>query len=879
VSAYDNLRGALDEHGCAPRGSAARCPAHQDRNASLSFTTAQQFAGVVVKCHAGCSVDDILVALELARSDLFDEPRQAKQGAVVAEYPYTDESGTVLYIKQRRWPKDFRQYAPTPDGGRSWSLNGVRRVLYRLPELIAAIDAGQSIYLVEGEKDADALVRAGVVATTWTEGAWQFGARSKWRRNYTEQLAEAHVVIVQDRDAPGRHTAKEIAAELKQHATSIKIVEAVEGKDTSDHLTAGHSVEEFIEPTSVDGQSLDNPALTTGSPKAGSQTDGGARPRVQVTNSALAADWLREELGRGELAGIFRRGAELVHTPRMGEEGYLPPEYLGMIHAGPAQVRMITTAGVKALVETRYQCWKTVGYGGNQRVVPALLPQQSATSACEAARLGEYAPNLRVLHGVTHTPTMRPDGSILDTPGYDVDTGFLYLPDSDLVVAPIPEDPTPDEIRAAVELILTPIAEFPFVNDDARTTWIGLAFTPALRPLLPGPHQLGIITATNPGSGKTKLAKMIATLHGGVQRGEMPRDADELRKSITAALVDTTAPVITFDNLTGVIRSSVLESLLTSQHWTDRWLGQNRSVTAANDRLWLATGNNAAFGGDLARRIATVALDPPAANHHLRTDFKIKDLDSWMYEHRGELLAAILTLARGWVVAGRPSVDVRSDDFASWINGLRGLLGWAGFSGTFGGSISTVAMSADDEEWHAFLVALYGAFGREPFTVKAIVERLDGFTGKIDPAVLPGDLPNQWGHIRDGKDAGFRRSLGLWLKNRVGRFTAGWSVVAAGMDSHARAARYAVKPPSDPEHCGSAEAAEVFSTTGESENSSNTRDGARADGGQNFRYSRTSAKPPPATHACDGRWEVCANTNCRTFRACVQAGITHEAEE
>ncbi len=122
---------------------------------------------------------------------------------------------------------------------------------------------------------------------------------------------------------------------------------------------------------------------------------------------------------------------------------------------------------------------------------------------------------------------------------------------------------------------------------------------------------MGVITATNPGSGKTLLAKMIRTVHGGVQRGEMPRDADELRKAITATLIDTTGPVITFDNLTGVIRSSVLESLLTSETWTDRYLGHNRSVTATYDRLWLATGNNAAFGGDLARRIVTVRLDPP----------------------------------------------------------------------------------------------------------------------------------------------------------------------------------------------------------------------------------------------------------------------------
>jgi hypothetical protein len=728
-----------------------------------------------------------------------------------------------------------------------------------------AVRNGTVIAVVEGEQDVHAMESLGVVATTAPMGAGNF------HKVDPSPLYGGKIAVIPDVDEAGQKWVRQVLDALDGKVDSLWFMAPKIGKDAADHVAAGYGLGDFvsIEPPAApheEAEPDDSPARDSGARNGG-------RLRVEVTNDALAADWLRTELGRGELAGIFRRGVELVHTPRMGEEGYLPPEDLGMVDAGPAQVRMITTAGVKALVETRYECWKTVGTGDRQRVVPALLPQQSAQSACEAARLGEYAPSLRVLHGVTHTPMMRPDGSILDTPGYDVAIGFLYLPDLDLVVPPIPEEPTPEEIQAAVELILTPIAEFPFVSDDDRATWIGLAFTPALRPLLPGPYQLGVITATNPGSGKTKLTKMIATLHGGVQRGEMPRDADELRKSITAALMDTTAPVVTFDNLTGVVRSSVLESLLTAKTWTDRWLGQNRSVTAPNDRLWLATGNNAAFGGDLARRISTVALDPPEANPHLRTDFKIEYLDAWMREHCGELLAAILTVARGWVVAGRPCEVVRSDDFAPWINGLRGLLGWAGFPGTFGGSTSTAAMSADDEEWHAFLVVLHGAFGTEPFTVKALVERLDSFTSRIDPATLPGDLPNQWAHIRDGRDAGFRRSLGLWLKNRIGRYAAGWSVVEAGMDSHAKAARYAVKPPSDPESCGSAEAAEVFPTTAGSENSTNTGAAARADGWQNFRYSRTSAKPPPATPACDGRWEACANTNCRTFRACVQADI------
>jgi hypothetical protein len=194
-----------------------------------------------------------------------------------------------------------------------------------------------------------------------------------------------------------------------------------------------------------------------------------APPEVDVRNDATAADWLREELGQGKPAGVFRRGDMLVHTPRIGEHYYLPPKDLGLVDAGPAQVRPITTIGIKSLIEARYRCWRnTTVQDGDKRTkikVRAMFPQQAAQSACESARLGEHAPNLKDLAAVTHTPMLRSDGTILSTPGYDTATGFLYLPEPGLDLQWIPDQPRPDQIRAAVDLILTPIEEFPFVSD------------------------------------------------------------------------------------------------------------------------------------------------------------------------------------------------------------------------------------------------------------------------------------------------------------------------------------------------------------------------------------------------------------------------------
>lgn len=253
LTALDRLHDALRAHGCkiTNGGTAATCPAHEDHAPSLSLGTRKDGTGALVNCHAGCTVDDVLAVLGLAPADLFDEPRRPREDVPapsrprqVATYPYTDEDGTLLYEKVRMEPKTFRQRRPEGDGW-SWSLGDTRRVLYALPDVLAAVGAPEPVYVVEGEKDADALAAAGVCATTWTEGAWKPGTSSKWRPEYTATLSGAHVVVVADRDEPGRHTAATIAAEVAPVAASVVVVEAAQGKDAADHLTAGLTVDQL----------------------------------------------------------------------------------------------------------------------------------------------------------------------------------------------------------------------------------------------------------------------------------------------------------------------------------------------------------------------------------------------------------------------------------------------------------------------------------------------------------------------------------------------------------------------------------------------------------------------------------------------------------
>ena len=144
---------------------------------------------------------------------------------------------TKWFASRRR---AFVSAARTANGGWIWKLGDTRRVLYRLPEVLVAAAAGERVFVTEGEKDADALVRAGAVATTNPGGA------GKWRREYAEALRGAEVVVVADRDAAGLAHARQVEASLRTIAASVAVVEAVEGKDASDHLATGHTPEEFL---------------------------------------------------------------------------------------------------------------------------------------------------------------------------------------------------------------------------------------------------------------------------------------------------------------------------------------------------------------------------------------------------------------------------------------------------------------------------------------------------------------------------------------------------------------------------------------------------------------------------------------------------------
>jgi 5S rRNA maturation endonuclease (ribonuclease M5) len=239
VTGVEQVLAALSDSGLKRVGGGwmARCPSHEDSTPSLSVSegTTQP---VVLNCHAGCEPRAILAALDLAWADVCAE-REAPTQVKTEHYPYRDEAGELLYEVVRMPGKQFRQRRPDGDGW-VWRLDGTRRVLYRLPQVIAAVADGDTVFVCEGEKDVHALERAGYVATCNSGGA------GKWRADYDAVFTDADVVIIADKDEPGQRHARDVRDHLEPIASRIRIVEAARGKDAADHLAAGHTVEEFL---------------------------------------------------------------------------------------------------------------------------------------------------------------------------------------------------------------------------------------------------------------------------------------------------------------------------------------------------------------------------------------------------------------------------------------------------------------------------------------------------------------------------------------------------------------------------------------------------------------------------------------------------------
>ncbi len=714
----------------------ALCPAHNDRKPSLSI---KQLDGkILVRCFAGCELTDILKPVGLNSRDLFFNSRKAdtKLEYRVIEAVYHYDGFEVV----RTRPKAFYQRRPDGKGGYINNLKGVKLSLYHQDELPQAIAAGTVIFIPEGEKDVDRLRSEGFTATCNPMGA------GKWHDGYSQALKGADAAIMPDSDRPGRDHAAEVARSCFGKAARIRLLELADGKDVSEWLDNGHTVAELTR--------LANRCPDYELPAASDL------PEIAVTDRHLrdiTTDVLDALYKANKPERIFRRNSALTRISL--DEKSRP---------------FIETLSESALRGYLARSCNFVRISAKDGDGVAVTPPLDVVRDIASLNDCQFPP----LIGITEAPVIRPDGSVMNKSGYDNITLLYYYPSPKLRVPPIPDKPTDNDVEAATELALEPVCDFPFDCEASRANAVATMFTPILRPMIDSPVPLTLFDKPQRGTGASLLAEVIGVIATGRAAAMMAarKDDEEWRKAITSLLLRGQRVAI-IDNIEGTLYAPSLAAVLTAVTFQDRVLGRSELVTMPNRTTWIGTGNNIKLTGDLPRRCIWVRMDAKLARPWLRdaSSFKHPRLIQWVSENRGAILAAILTIARAWVVAGMPAAQGLPNlgGYESYCQIVSGVLAYMGVEG-FLGNLNDMYNETDTEtpQWEGFLETWHDVLGDKALTAAELIGYINSDTELS--AALPDIISDT-----EAKNYSVRLGQRLAKKNGV-RYPNGFALVKAG---------------------------------------------------------------------------------------------------
>ena len=382
------------------------------------------------------------------------------------------------------------------------------------------------------------------------------------------------------------------------------------------------------------------------------------------------------------------------------------------------------------------------------------------------------------IEGVIECPVIRVDGSVVQSPGYDVASGLFYQPTIEFLS--IPAKPSQDDARKAVDDLLEVVEDFPFVSSYHRGGWLSAVLTPLARFAFHGPTPLHLIDSNTRGAGKGLLADTVGMIVQGrtTPRMTAPGTDDEFRKRITAiALAAETLVLI--DNIEGALGCPALDAALTSTSWSDRILGRSEMTTLPLTTIWLATGNNVQLQADTARRTLHIRLESPEEKPEERQDFHHANLLSWIQQERPRLVAAALTVLSGYCAAGRPNMGLKPwGSFDAWSDLVRSAITWTGVDDP--GETRIELNATADTEGNALRRLIQGWDTLDEdgngLTVAAVVDTIEWHL-KQDNA-----LPQVYATIRDaitelvpsrGNQFPSTRSIGMRLKKFKHRVVSG----------------------------------------------------------------------------------------------------------
>ncbi|MDQ3405233.1 MAG: hypothetical protein M3548_17885 [Actinomycetota bacterium] len=534
--------------------------------------------------------------------------------------------------------------------------------------------------------------------------------------------------------------------------------------DTTDTATDAAAVTERIEPA-------DRLAIKIG----------GEAESIRVLTAAVA---------EGALPDVYVGGGQLVHLSRVSGPADTATDHTSG-GALPVRAEPLTSAALAWLLAHHTFTHRMKKNRETEEFEPVeTSPTKAVLSAVLSSR---YWPGVRPLTGVVTSPVLRPDGTLLQTSGYDTATGLYYSPSTTMPT--IPAAPTKAEVAEALDFVLGRLlCDFPFVADADRANHLALLIAPILRPFLGCLTPFGLISATTQSSGKTLLAEIPGYLYGSKNLVWRKGDDSELEKAVTSAL-HSPAPIMLWDNIAEgtIVSSAVLAQLLTSPHWSARMLGSSGAgFTAANDRLWLATGNNIRLGGDMATRTVLVRLDPndPHPDQRDQTRFGIPHLDTWLKTpaNRATVLRHLLILVMDWINAAAPRSGHTMRQFTNWAGAAGGFLAHHGVDGFLDNLADMRDTDDDNTEWTAFLARWHELHGTRRVSSRILCH-------SAEPDIVNGQPLDRWEGAFLTDDHGripSVKSIGRLLTGHIGRYHDN-HVLRSEKDTHANALVYWVE--------------------------------------------------------------------------------------
>lgn len=376
------------------------------------------------------------------------------------------------------------------------------------------------------------------------------------------------------------------------------------------------------------------------------------------------------QLALSRAENVFQRGGKLVSIVK---ENWSPPQI-----NRPPNSPTIQPIRRPILREhlSRVAAWFWPSETKSGEKLTRIYPPDWSVAAI--AERGEWK-GIRHLEAIIESPTLRPDGSVLEKAGYDPETGIVLNPNARF--EPIKKSPTIDDATRGLCDLMEPVSQFFWSNNESKSVWLSLVLTLVIRTAIAGPTPMVLIDASTRGSGKTLLANVASVIsHGRVMATSSytHNNPEELRKTLeTTALCGD--PVILYDNVTGWLGGQILEKQLTDWAISFRLLGTNEK---AKDVPWrtqiVATGNNTRIKGDMDRRTLWVRLQSLLENPHHRSDIRIRKLLKFVELNRSRLHHAALTACRAFAVAGRPEQVSPLGGYDDWSEWIRNLLIWCG---------------------------------------------------------------------------------------------------------------------------------------------------------------------------------------------------------